>query len=118
MKAHKAPSLFISHGSPTFALETAASSPAAAYLETLAYDTTLPKGIVVVSPHWQTRGTQVSIARATQPSTVHDFGGFPEALYALQYPAKGAPWLVDAVTAQPTRALGGPRRESSGSSVL
>jgi 4,5-DOPA dioxygenase extradiol len=100
MKTHPAPSLFVSHGSPTFALETPASSLAAAYLEALAHKTPQPKGILIVSPHWQTRGTQVAIALANQPSTVHDFGGFPSALYALQYPAKGAQWLADAIAAQ------------------
>jgi 4,5-DOPA dioxygenase extradiol len=48
--------------------------------------------IVVVSPHWQTRGVRVTGAAA--PETMHDFGGFPAALYALQYPAPGEPRLA------------------------
>jgi 4,5-DOPA dioxygenase extradiol len=48
--------------------------------------------IVVASPHWQTRGVRVTGAQA--PETIHDFGGFPAPLYALHYPAPGAPQLA------------------------
>jgi len=50
------------------------------------------QAVLVVSPHWMTRGVQVMTA--PQPTTVHDFGGFPEPLYRLQYPAPGAPGLA------------------------
>jgi|GEM_PF-721384 len=51
--------------------------------------------IVIVSPHWQTRGVRVSGADA--PATIHDFGGFPAPLYALQYPVRGAPQLASEI---------------------
>lgn len=82
----RAPALFVSHGSPMFALEPGRLGPLlqrlGAALPTLA-------AILIVSPHWQTRGVRVSAAPA--PATIHDFGGFPAPLYTLQYPAPGAP---------------------------
>jgi 4,5-DOPA dioxygenase extradiol len=48
--------------------------------------------VLVVSPHWQTRGVRVGTSAA--PETIHDFGGFPAPLYQLQYPAPGAPALA------------------------
>jgi 4,5-DOPA dioxygenase extradiol len=54
-----------------------------------------PAAVAVVSAHWQTAGVQVM--RTTAPETIHDFGGFPPALYRLQYPAPGAPaWAAEA----------------------
>jgi 4,5-DOPA dioxygenase extradiol len=80
------PALFISHGSPMLALE---DSPARRFL--MDYGRTLgrPTAIVVVSAHWETRSPMVSAAE--RPETIHDFGGFPDALYRLTYPAQGAP---------------------------
>lgn len=80
------PALFVSHGAPTFALEPGL---AGAQLGALGRTLGRPKAVVIVSPHWQTRG--VEIGAAARPDTVHDFGGFPRALYELQYPAPGAP---------------------------
>ena len=83
------PSLFISHGSPMLALQPGASGTALARLaETL----TKPKAIVLVSAHWESHDLRVS--HAAQPATWHDFGGFPAALYQLQYPAPGDPDLA------------------------
>lgn len=80
------PSLFISHGSPMFALEP---GQAGAALRTLGQTLPRPRAVLVLSPHWMTRNLQAGSHPA--PSTIHDFGGFPEALYQLQYPAPGAP---------------------------
>ena len=84
-----APSLFVSHGSPMFALEPGELGPRLARLgEQLAGIA----AVLVVSPHWQTRG--VRVMTTANPATVHDFGGFPDALHALRYNPPGAPALA------------------------
>jgi 4,5-DOPA dioxygenase extradiol len=84
-----APVLFVSHGAPTFALESGALGPR---LRALGQQLDGVRAVLVVSPHWQTRGVQVMTG--TQPETVHDFGGFPAVLYTLRYPAAGHPQLA------------------------
>ncbi len=87
-----APLLFISHGAPTFALEPGAAGAA---LQALGEQLPPLEAVMVVSPHWAGRG--VRVGANPQPATIHDFGGFPAALYKLQYPAAGAPDLAERV---------------------
>lgn len=83
------PSLFISHGSPMTALDPGRTGER---LVELATNLPRPRAIVIASAHWLARAPQVG--GAAQPETVHDFGGFPAALYRLRYPAPGAPALA------------------------
>lgn len=83
------PSLYISHGSPMTALDP---KLVGVRLAELARDLPRPKAVVVASAHWLTRS--LLVGGAAQPETIHDFGGFPQALYEIQYPAPGAPALA------------------------
>jgi 4,5-DOPA dioxygenase extradiol len=92
----KTPVLFLSHGSPMFALDPGTTGVAlrqwAAALE-LAQNK--PKAVLIMSPHWMTR---VPVVMTTaKPDTWHDFGGFPPALYALRYAAVGDPNLANQI---------------------
>ena len=90
------PSLFISHGSPEFAL---APGQLGATLRQLGERLPRPRAVLVLSPHWMTR--RLEVQSGLVPATVHDFGGFSPALYDLHYPAPGAP----AVAAEVIRLL-------------
>ncbi len=83
------PTLFVSHGAPTFALEP---DVLGTRLRTVGLLLSGVRAVLVISPHWQTRKVQVMTTLA--PRTVHDFGGFPAPLYRLQYPAPGASELA------------------------
>lgn len=86
---HTLPSLYVSHGSPMTALQPGQTG---ARLAQLAAALPRPRAIVVASAHYLARAPQVG--GAAQPETVHDFGGFPAALYAMRYPAPGDPALA------------------------
>ncbi len=87
------PVLFVSHGAPTLALEPGETGIA---WRKLIEQLPEPSAILVISAHWETPIPTVSYVK--QPETIHDFRGFPDEMYQLQYSAPGAPELADSVT--------------------
>lgn len=83
------PVLFLGHGSPMNAIE---ENEFVAGFRNAAKTIPLPKAIVCISAHWYTKGTKVTAME--MPRTIHDFGGFPQALYDVQYSVKGNPALA------------------------
>ena len=86
------PSLYISHGSPMLALDPGASGTA---LARIAAELPKPRAIVIVSAHWES--DELLVNANPLPETWHDFGGFPKALFEVQYPAPGEPQLAATV---------------------
>lgn len=86
------PTIFVSHGAPTLAIEPGLIGPRLA-----AFSSGLPKprAILVISPHWMSRELRVMTNPA--PKTMHDFGGFPRPLYRIHYPAPGSPAFAQQV---------------------
>jgi len=90
--SHLMPAVFIGHGNPMYAIE---SNRYAQAWQGLSSRIAKPKAILVISAHWLT--SQTWVTAMTQPPTIHDFSGFPEALFKVSYPAPGSPQLANQV---------------------
>lgn len=91
---NRLPAVFVSHGAPDLLL---GDHPARSFLSSAGRQIGRPAAILCVSAHWETSPARVT--GATRPETVHDFFGFPEALYGMRYPAPGHPELASRVAA-------------------
>jgi 4,5-DOPA dioxygenase extradiol len=90
----KMPVFFVGHGSPMNALE---DNEFSVRWKKIGKEIPAPTAVLCVSAHWFTRGTLITAM--DHPKTIHDFGGFPQVLFAVQYPAPGSPALAKQTTA-------------------
>jgi 4,5-DOPA dioxygenase extradiol len=106
--------LFVAHGSPMFAIEPGVAGAA---LQSLATELHRPRAVLVISPHWETQRPTVGTTEAVaghRLETIHDFAGFDQRLYEIQYPASGSPQaaqeVVKALQAAELQVTTDPRR--------
>ncbi len=88
----KMPALFVGHGNPMNAIE---ENLFVAGWRKMIENIDKPKSIICISAHWETRGSYITAM--DKPKTIHDFGGFPDSLYKVQYNASGDPILADLI---------------------
>lgn len=87
------PTLFVSHGAPTLAID---DGPAHRFLKTFGESLGKPKAVLMLSAHFE--APTATLTGSASPGTIHDFWGFPDALYDISYPAPGNPTLAQRVS--------------------
>jgi len=92
--SNRVPAIFVSHGAPTLVIEAADRTQR--FLKGLGPQLGKPESVLVISAHWEQ--DTASASAAVKPETIHDFRGFPDALYEMRYPAGGAPDLAERVS--------------------
>jgi 4,5-DOPA dioxygenase extradiol len=93
------PAIFVSHGAPDLPIRDGAVTY---FLKSLHQRFPKPQAILAISAHWNS--AEPTVSKAIEPQTIYDFGGFPDAVYRLNYPAPGAPALADRVVSLLTQA--------------